>query len=328
MAAMEEEELPPSLENVVLQHTLRWIFVGGKGGVGKTTTSCCLGIELCKVRRNVLLISTDPAHNLSDAFNQKFSSDPILVEGYGNLYCMEVDSKVTPGDVYSTMPEDENSEMQSFLSKIMKNVPGIDELMGFVTVFKHVQQMEFDCIVFDTAPTGHTLKLLSFPSTMNSVMESLSGLRNRMGGLMDMMTNMMGQNSPSQETIQSKLDDIKVVVDLVNKQFKDPDVTTFVCVCIPEFLSLFETERLVQELTNYDIDTHNIVVNQVLYPNRDSPCSLCLAREKMQQKYIDQIDTLYEDFHITKMPLLQEEVRGKESLERFSGYLVEPYRRP
>lgn len=209
-------------------------------------------------------------------------------------YSMEVDSKVTPGDVYSTMPEDENSEIQSFFSKIMKNVPGIDELMGFVTIFKHVQQMEFDCIVFDTAPTGHTLKLLSFPSTMTTMMESLSSLKNKMGGLMDMMTNMMGQQGPSQETIQSKLDDIKLVVDLVNKQFKDPDVTTFVCVCIPEFLSLFETERLVQELTNYDIDTHNIVVNQVLYPNRENPCSLCLARERMQQKYIDQIDTLYE----------------------------------
>lgn len=207
---------------------------------------------------------------------------------------MEVDSTVTPGDIYSMLPEEESNEMHSFVSKIMKNVPGIDELMGFVTVFKHVQQMEFECIVFDTAPTGHTLKLLSFPRTMNTLLESLGSLKNNMGGMMDMMTNMMGQNGPSQEGLMSKLGDVKSVVDLVNRQFKDPDLTTFVCVCIPEFLSLFETERLVQELTNYDIDTHNIVVNQVLFPNRESPCELCLAREKMQQKYIDQISTLYE----------------------------------
>ncbi|CAL2241473.1 unnamed protein product [Prunus armeniaca] len=301
---MAAADLPEgTLQNVLEQDSLKWVFVGGKGGVGKTTCSSILSILLSRVRSSVLIISTDPAHNLSDAFQQKFTKTPTLVNGFTNLYAMEVDPTVEHEDVGT-------DGMDNLFSELANAIPGIDEAMSFAEMLKLVQTMDYSVIVFDTAPTGHTLRLLQFPSTLEKGLAKVMSLKNKFGGLMSQMTRLFGVDDEfGEDAILGKLEGMKDVIEQVNRQFKDPDLTTFVCVCIPEFLSLYETERLVQELTKFEIDTHNIIINQVLYDEEGSESKLLKARMRMQQKYLDQFYMLYDDFNITKLPLLPEEVK-------------------
>ncbi|KAI5292436.1 Golgi to ER traffic- protein [Ascosphaera acerosa] len=203
--------------------------------------------------------------------------------------------------------------------------------MSFAEVLKQVKSLSYEVIVFDTAPTGHTLRFLQFPTVLEKALAKLSQLSSQFGPMLNTVLGARGgggagaNGAPNIEEMLSKMESLRETIAEVNAQFKDADLTTFVCVCIAEFLSLYETERMIQELASYHIDSHCIVVNQLLFPRKGSECEQCNARRKMQKKYLGEIADLYEDFNVVKMPLLVEEVRGKEKLEKFSDMLVHPY---
>ncbi|EEH39758.1 ATPase GET3 [Paracoccidioides lutzii Pb01] len=327
-----EDSLEPTLQNLLDQKTLRWVFVGGKGGVGKTTTSCSLAIQLAKVRKSVLLISTDPAHNLSDAFGQKFGKEARLIDGFTNLSAMEIDPNGSIQDLLAASGGQGDDSMGGLgiggmMQDLAFSIPGVDEAMSFAEVLKQVKSLSYEVIIFDTAPTGHTLRFLQFPTVLEKALAKLAQLSTQFGPMLNSILGGRGGLPGGQnlDEILSKMESLRETIAEVNAQFKDADLTTFVCVCIAEFLSLYETERMIQELTSYHIDTHCIVVNQLLFPGKDSSCEQCKARRKMQKKYLNEIEELYEDFNVVRMPMLVEEVRGKEKLEKFSDMLVHPY---
>ena len=144
-----------------------------------------------------MIISTDPAHNLSDAFDQKFTNKPTAVKNFDNLFAMEVDPTANEGGqggnffqgllgqagMAQGQDEEATAESMGFMKDLMASVPGIDEATSFGEVIKSLDEYNFSLIIFDTAPTGHTLRLLNFPNILEKGLVKLIELKDKFGGM-------------------------------------------------------------------------------------------------------------------------------------------------
>nr|QSE03618.1 ATPase GET3 [Metchnikovella dogieli] len=191
-----------TLRNVLEQKSYRWIFVGGKGGVGKTTVSSSLAVQLSKRRASTLIVSTDPAHNLSDVFCQKIKNEPTQINGIETLSAMEIDATKAFGEMLAQGEMHENG----FMTELLSTFPGIDEAMGFAFIMRLIKKMKYDVVVFDTAPTGHTMRFLQFPAMLETALKKLSGF----GPLLSSLSgSLFKSQNISKNNLMEKLDEMK-----------------------------------------------------------------------------------------------------------------------
>ena len=327
MESNEPFKFEETIQNILDQKTLKWIFVGGKGGVGKTTVSSSLAILLSKFRSKVLIISTDPAHNLSDAFGQKLGKQPTQIKGYENLFGLELDPEKDINNIEKLnqiLNIDEQKKKESLLSSMESSFPGIDEANNLRYIAKLLDNLDYDVVIFDTAPTGHTLRLLEMPNIIGKSLQKILELKIQFGSILDTMGGMLGNEFDQKiNKFFTNMNSLKESLEKIAERFKDAEKTTFIAVCIPEFLSVYETERLIESLFKENIDIRNVIVNQVLMCENPDKCRMCKSRMKMQKKYLDRIEEMFEDFHITKVPLQKNEIRGPKNIENFSKFLIE-----
>ena len=119
------------------------------------------------------------------------------------------------------MSDETGSKLNDLIGDLSTSIPGIDEAMSFSELMKQVQDMEYDVVVFDTAPTGHTLRLLSFPSMLESSLEKVDGLSNSFGGIMNQITSLLGGSGLPLDDLKNKLSDMKTTIHKVSERFKN-----------------------------------------------------------------------------------------------------------
>lgn len=299
---------------------LKLILFGGKGGVGKTTCASSTGFYLAG-RYKTLLISTDPAHSLSDCFGQRIGDAVTGIEGVRNLSAIEVSAdkalrqfKAKYGDeirwILDSSTYLDNADIDSVFAL---SIPGIDEVMGFKTILDLVEEGKFDKYIVDTAPTGHALRLLTLPGILDDWIKVAAKMRWKYHRVVDAFA---GRAKP--DKADEFLVEMKKVVKRIEGLLHDGRRCEFIVVTIPEEMAIAETERLVNSLRAAGINVTQMVVNNVV---RSSDCDFCRERRKGQEKYIKMIKEKFGKFEIVMMPLQPGEVRGGESLIRFGHSL-------
>jgi len=314
-----------TLADVVYNDSVKFILSGGKGGVGKTSCAGAMAVLSANRGFRTLVLSTDPAHSLSDSFDQDLSGGEVIpIEGFKNLWGMEINAEKGMQDFQKSLGQSSlgpEAEMASSLMGDMSGMspPGSDEAMAFGKILEFIEDTSYDRVIFDTAPTGHTLKLLELPDQLDSWLGKLLTMRQRLSSMMGGLRSMMGgaeQEDNSWEMLQQTKDKIRAA----RIQLSDPDITQFVVVMIPEAMAVFETQRLLSNLNRWKISANHIVVNQLVPPN--PTCQFCSKRYEMQQNNLKDIGELYSDLDLVPVPLFDGEIRGIEELTRLGKILT------
>ncbi len=313
---------------------MRFVLFGGKGGVGKTSCAAASALWAAKHGKRTLIISTDPAHSLGDSLGRRLPpGETVQVDLHPNLYALEITPKSMEGmaeeiEAMGGLPfQNEIPLMGSLMDFGSLSPPGADEAMAFGKVLEYVNDTkgEFDLVIFDTAPTGHTLRLLSLPELLSGWIGKLIKLRLKLGRFMTGFKNMF-KKKENKEDVDDSLDMIeklKESIDRAKDDLTNPARTSFVIVMIAEAMAIYETERLLSSLYAYEIPANHIVVNQLFPESVD--CNFCRSRRAMQRNHLSEIRDLYvEEFDVTEVPLFDQEIREEDQLGKLAGYLVEP----
>ncbi|MFQ3596985.1 MAG: TRC40/GET3/ArsA family transport-energizing ATPase [Chloroherpetonaceae bacterium] len=301
---------------------MRVITFTGKGGVGKTSISAATAVRLSEMGLKTLIMSTDPAHSLSDSFEQKLSAEPSHVKE--NLWAIEVNA-------YEDLKKNWHA-VQAYYSRLltvqgippimadeMTVLPGMEELFSLMRVKRYKEMGNYDALILDTAPTGETLRLLSLPEAMNWGVKLARTVEKfvlkPVARPLSRMSDKFAHVVPSEEVMRS-IDSLFDELDGVKEILTDAQTASVRLVMNPEKMVIKETMRALTYLNLYGFKVDMVAVNKLLAEDEDS--GYLEKWKKVQRRYLGEIEEAFTPLPIKKVKMYDDEVVGLKALERLA----------
>lgn len=315
-------------------------FFGGKGGVGKTTISAAAAIASADAGVRTLLVSTDPAHSAGDILEHRLGPEPTSV--IPGLDALEIDPEAE-ADRYIAGVKERVREVTSprMLSEVEREIdvarasPGAHEAALFdrlADLMAHAGD-RYDRVIFDTAPTGHTLRLLGLPELMEAWVDGLVARRRKMSSLGRMWRRVSGRaalsGDPAGPAEDAGAGDDPVLAALERRQHRfrtareivtDPERAAFFFVLVPERLPILETARAIETLERYDIPVGGVITNCVLPPHADG--EFLARRREREAEYLAGIDDSFGHLPRLRIQLRGDDPVGVPALRRIARSLA------
>ncbi len=291
---------------------MRVVFFGGKGGVGKTTISSAYAVKKAEEGNEVLLLSTDPAHSLSDIFQEEIKGRKRLRD---RLTAVEIDIKKEleeykdkvlklASDLFSSQTK---TQLEGLLHTL-EDSPGIEDVVILESLSKILTTGHYDVAVVDTAPTGHTLGLLKTVKNTSQILKEVIKVKRKVRALREMAGREVKDDAL--EILEERERRFNEFSKLIYSQAK------FIPVLNPERLPILETERLIKGLRHIGLEPILLIINKVLPENPQD--AFLIKRKEIEKKYLREIDRIFPNIEKIYIPLLEEEVVGYERLKNFA----------
>ncbi|MBY7143810.1 ArsA family ATPase [Virgibacillus sp. NKC19-3] len=298
------------------------IFVGGKGGVGKSTSAAAIAWKSAKSGNKTLLVSTDPAHNLGDIFKQSIGGKITLVAD--NLSALEIDPEIETDKYIKSVKENIKDTVQSSMMEEVhrqldtaKASPGADEAALFDKLISIIleERKHFDKLIFDTAPTGHTIRLLSLPELMGVWINGLLQKRRKTN---ENYSQLLNDGDPVEDPIYDVLRERQERFSKAREVMLDGKKTGFIFVLNPERLPILETKKAIELLDQYHLHVKTVIVNKVLPDDADG--EFLLQRREHEKQYVSMIEETFQRQERIYVPLFSHDVTNTDQLAEFSIY--------
>ncbi len=308
----------------------RYIMLGGKGGLGKTTFSAATAYWLAQQGKKVLVFSVDPQASLTDIFQRDIFGKGA-VEIMHNLYAQEVDAdshikayqdeirkKILDMYGFDAVPDEIESYIQAASAE-----PAMEESAIFDAVVDIVVKGDYDYYIYDLVPLGHALYYLSMAKVYDEWINKITKLREEMREHEVMVSRIKREKDTEQDQILNELQFIRQRINTSSGIFTNKEKTSFFFVVVPEEMIILDTKKAAELFAKFDVPIGGYIVNRVLPPElskQDIPAYL-RNRVSMQNKYLDEIGSVFGKDVLARVPELERDVTGLPMIEKLAGIM-------